>query len=381
MAGQSRQLSEAGDEPTSRRGLIAGVAGVTAGVAAGALMLPGAASAAAGQPVVQGAGNNAGTSQTSLTSATTGSTLAVVNSAAGTSGRALTCNGGTGTGAAISSAGTNAIIATASNSNAYGAIVNASTTTTGNGGAMLLQSNSSRNTALKVVGSGATTANLALPFSIGVDVAADYPVNLTGTRADFYTFTTVGGKGVYSRSNTVAITADGDGQFNGDVDITGTLTNQLATMTIDDPADPANKTLNHGLVASPDAKTVYDGVVTTDADGNATVSLPAYFGLLNGDFRYQLTAIGAPAPNLHVAAEIADNRFTIAGAPANGKVSWQVTGIRKDPYARDHPIVVEKPKPTAGTYRWPSGYGRPASSSTTATERRLHTQHSGQKLG
>lgn len=368
-------MAEEPTQPTSRRGLLAGAAGVTLG----ALAVPEAASAAAGQPVVQGASNNAGTSQTTLTSGTTGITLIVANTAASTAGRAMTCNGGSGIGAAVSSAGTHAMIASASNSNAYGAIVNASTTTTGNGGAMLLQSNTSRNTALKVVGSGATTANLALPFSIGVDVAADYPVNMTGTRADFYTLTTVGGKGLYSRGDTVAITTDGNGQFNGDVDITGTLTNQLAVTSIDDPADPANKTLNHALVASPDAKTVYDGVVTADADGNATVQLPAYFGLLNGDFRYQLTAIGGPAPNLHVATEITANRFTIAGAPANGKVSWQVTGIRKDPYARDHPVIVEKPKP-AGTFRWPSGYGKPPSSSTAAAERRLHAQKSGQQL-
>jgi hypothetical protein len=31
-----------------------------------------------------------------------------------------------------------------------------------------------------------------------------------------------------------------------------------------------------------------------------------WFGALNKDFRYQLTAIGAPGPNLHIAEEISD---------------------------------------------------------------------------
>lgn len=369
------------DGTTSRRGLVGGLTGVVAGAALGAIAVPSAASAAAGQPVVQGATNVAGTSATALTSAVaTSSTLLVTNTAAGTGGRALSCNGGTGMGAAISSAGTHGLVITASNSNAYGAIVNASTATTGNGGGMLVQSNTSKNTALRVLGSGATTANLAAPFSIGVDVAADYPININGTRTDFYTLTTVGGRGLYARSNTVAITADGNGQFNGDVDITGTLTNPMATMTIDDPADPANKTLNHAMVASPEAKTVYDGVVTADAAGNAAVQLPTYFPLLNGNFRYQLTPIGAAAPNLHVATEIVGNIFTIAGAPPNTKVSWQVTGIRKDPYAADNPVTVEKPKPNRGTFLYPRGYGRPPSSAAAAVERQQHARTTGQKL-
>ncbi|GAA1705778.1 hypothetical protein GCM10009765_63950 [Fodinicola feengrottensis] len=381
MPVERNDFQGSGERRTSRRGLVTGVAAAAGGAALGAVALPAAASASAGQAVIQGTTNFVGAVGTGLSSTTTtSSTLEVSNTASGSNGRALTCTGGSVLGAAISSGGTHAMLVTASNSNAYAAILTASTSTTGNGGALLVQSNSSHNTALRVIGSGATSANLAAPFSIGVDVAADYPVNMTGTRSDFYTLTTVGGKGLYARSGTVAITTDGNGQFNGNVDITGTLTNPMATMTIDHPADPANKTLNHALVASPEAKTVYDGVVTADADGNATVRLPAYFGLLNGDFRYQLTAIGAAAPNLHVATEIAGNAFTVAGAPANTKVSWQVTGIRKDPYARDNPVTVEKPKPTSGSFLFPSGYGQPPSASTSAVERQQHTRTTGQRL-
>ena len=37
---------------------------------------------------------------------------------------------------------------------------------------------------------------------------------------------------------------------------------------------------------------VYNGNVTTDGKGFATVKLPAYFQALNRDFRYQLTILG-----------------------------------------------------------------------------------------
>ena len=61
----------------------------------------------------------------------------------------------------------------------------------------------------------------------------------------------------------------------------------------------------------------------------------------NGDFRYQLTAIGAPCPGLYIARRIAGNAFSIAGGAPGVEVSWQVTGVRRDPYARAHPLVVE----------------------------------------
>jgi hypothetical protein len=74
------------------------------------------------------------------------------------------------------------------------------------------------------------------------------------------------------------------------------------------------------------------------------VVLPEWFEALNRDFRYQLTAIGAPAPELYIADEIEDNRFRIAGGQPNGKVSWTVTGIRQDAYAKAHPMQVEVDK-------------------------------------
>jgi hypothetical protein len=104
---------------------------------------------------------------------------------------------------------------------------------------------------------------------------------------------------------------------------------------------------------------IYNGVAVLDAAGEASVSLPDYFQALNSDFRYQLTAIGAPGPNLYVAEEISGNRFKIAGGKPGAKVSWQVTGVRQDAYAKAHRIPVEEDKPTEqrGHYLHPELFG------------------------
>ena len=60
-------------------------------------------------------------------------------------------------------------------------------------------------------------------------------------------------------------------------------------------------------------KNIYDGVVQLDVNGQAWVDLPQYFAALNRDFRYQLTAIGAPGPGLYIAQEVAGDRFKIEG--------------------------------------------------------------------
>lgn len=153
------------------------------------------------------------------------------------------------------------------------------------------------------------------------------------------------------------------GYFHGSVTVNGIFSKAAGSFRIDHPLDPANKYLSHSFVESPDMMNIYNGNIVLDAEGRATIELPAYFGALNNDFRYQLTAIGAPAPNLHVAEEIADNRFVIAGGSAGQKVSWQVTGIRQDAYAIAHRIPVEEDKPACerGTYLTPKLFGQPES--------------------
>jgi hypothetical protein len=137
----------------------------------------------------------------------------------------------------------------------------------------------------------------------------------------------------------------------------------MGTFKIDHPSDPENKYLVHSTVQSNEMMNVYNGNVTLDVKGEAVVTLPAYFVALNKEFRYQLTPLGAPGPNLYVAEEVKANRFKIAGGTAGMKVSWQVTGIRKDPYAKAHPIEVEVQKQgdERGKYLHPTEHGQPES--------------------
>ena len=155
------------------------------------------------------------------------------------------------------------------------------------------------------------------------------------------------------------------GRFNGNVDITGTLTKGAGAFKIDHPLDPANKFLTHSFVESPDMMNVYDGTVLLDSDGEAWINLPNWFEALNRDFCYQLTAVGTPSPNLYVAEEVSGNRFKIAGGQPGGKVSWQVTGVRHDAYAEAHRLPVEEDKPLEerGFYLHPEALGQPAKKS------------------
>ena len=155
------------------------------------------------------------------------------------------------------------------------------------------------------------------------------------------------------------------GAFGGDVNVTGTLTKGAGAFKIDHPLDPANKYLTHSFVESPDMMNIYNGTVLLDGSGEAWINLPNWFEALNRDFRYQLTAIGSPAPNLYVAAEVSGNRFKIAGGQPGGKVSWQVTGIRHDAYADAHRLAIEEDKPEEdrGYYLHPEIHGQPVEKS------------------
>jgi hypothetical protein len=132
-----------------------------------------------------------------------------------------------------------------------------------------------------------------------------------------YGYSEGSGNGVYGYS-----TSSYAGYFNGQVYVVGYLWKPGGGFKIDHPLDPENQYLNHSFVESPDMKNVYDGVVELDANGEAWVELPAWFEALNKDFRYQLTPIGAPGPNLYIAQEVQDNRFQIAGGTPGMKVSW-----------------------------------------------------------
>jgi hypothetical protein len=163
----------------------------------------------------------------------------------------------------------------------------------------------------------------------------------------------------------VVASAPTAGHFIGNVDISGTLTKGAGAFKIDHPLDPANKYLTHSFVESPDMMNIYNGTVVLDSNGEAWINLPDWFEALNRDFRYQLTAIGVPGPNLYVAEEVSGNRFKIAGGRAGAKVSWQVTGIRHDAYADAHrlPVEEDKAEEDRGYFLHPEVHGQPTEKS------------------
>jgi hypothetical protein len=160
-----------------------------------------------------------------------------------------------------------------------------------------------------------------------------------------------GGIGVFAASDTgFGLYVDmGDAHIThnatvgGDLTVTGTLTAGTKDFRIEHPLD-SNKWLRHSCVESSARKNVYDGKIVADANGQAQVQMPSYFEALNEDFCYQLTAVGASAPSLHVKQEVIQNMFVIAGANPGQKVCWQVTGTRKDATALANPLVVEEVK-------------------------------------
>jgi hypothetical protein len=156
------------------------------------------------------------------------------------------------------------------------------------------------------------------------------------------------------------VQVEGNLRVTRDINLTGNLTKGGGSFKIDHPLDPENKYLYHSFVESPDMMNIYNGTVTTDSNGNATVTLPEWFEALNQDFRYQLTVIGTFAQAI-VSREIKDNRFFVKTSKANVKVCWQVTGVRHDAYANKHRIAVEEQKPQQekGSYLYPDAFNKP----------------------
>jgi hypothetical protein len=187
---------------------------------------------------------------------------------------------------------------------------------------------------------------------IGVLGASDTNVGVQGICQSGYNFGVLGegpnaGVAAFNPNNSNAAYLASDccaAWFTGGVTVTGKISKGGGGFKIDHPLDPAKKFLNHSFVESPDMKNFYDGIAVTNKKGEAVVQLPKWFDAVNRDFTYQLTAVGTAAPNLHVRDELKNGRFTIAGAAASIKISWQVTGIRKDLWAEANRIIVEEPK-------------------------------------
>lgn len=151
------------------------------------------------------------------------------------------------------------------------------------------------------------------------------------------------------------------GYFVGPLHVNGAITGASKSFKIDHPLDPTNKYLLHTSVESSDMMNVYNGNIILDGNGEATVEMADWFEALNEDFRYQLTAIGAPGPNLYIANKINGNEFRIAGGTSGMEVSWQVTGIRHDAWANKNKVPVEQMKPEneRGKYLHPEEFNMP----------------------
>jgi len=151
---------------------------------------------------------------------------------------------------------------------------------------------------------------------------------------------------------------DGNVTINGKLNVIGQLSKGGGTFKIDHPLDPKNKFLVHSFVESPEMMNIYSGNTITDEKGYATVELPSYFEAANKDFRYQLTVIGSFAQSM-IHKEVSNNSFVIRTSQPEIKVSWQVTGVRNDNYAKMNPIEVEptKDEKDKGTYLHPEVYG------------------------
>jgi TGF-beta propeptide len=286
---------------------------------------------------------------------------------------------------AVGNAGAAPLIGSDSSSVGVGAVQGMSANGIGVYGVSTSTSTSSNNEGvygsgyIGVVGAGPSSSGIGVFGSSGGTGVEAYGVDgvySVGTQAGVYAYGNnwgvagtsqssngVGG-GFYNTTTGTALFAENQTKgsyaafFLGNVDVDGVLSKPGGSFKIDDPIDPAHKYLYHSFVESPDMMNIYNGNVTTDGSGLATVTLPNWFEALNRDFRYQLTVIGQFAQAM-VENEVSNHEFTIKTDKPNVKVSWQVTGIRQDAWANANRIPVEVSKAPAdqGLYLHPELFG------------------------
>jgi hypothetical protein len=307
-----------------------------------------------------GTNSTAGTGVAGFANAMSGTTSGVYGQSASPSGTGV--NGI----ATATSGSTTGVFGQSSSPNGNG-VLGVNTATTGFSPGVMGVTNSP--TSAGVYGHNATTTGH------GAAIQGQIEASPNGAAGVFATHAGVGlilnGLSGSNYSQMFSVDASGNGFYAGNLNVTGKLTKGSGSFKIDHPLDPANKYLSHSFVESPDMMNVYNGNVTTDRHGLATVVLPDYFEALNEDFRYQLTVVGKFAQAI-VAKEITSNRFVIRTSKPGVKVSWQVTGIRHDAYADAYRIPTEENKPTAeqGYYLHPEVFGQPASKSIQAVSQK-----------
>jgi len=350
----------------SRRALLAGMLGGIGAWAAATLGRAAPASAAVGDnlkagSVITAAGQSSGVTNNSSSNPT----WVVTQNGTGTAVRAV-ANAGTASRFTTTAAGKYAVVATNSaTSPGIGAAIQA------NGNVNVgLQAGSDESDAIVAVGfysginaegtgfagNGVVATCLAAGQSWGVSaIGQAQGVHAIANRATGENY------GVYAYTNST--TNGWAGYFENDVFIGGSVVAPAWVGQVDDPASPTTRWLQHAVVESSERVRTNSGTATLDSRGEATVQVPSRYPSLHTDHRYQLTAIGSPGPRLHVSRELdKSGTFAIGGGAAGQRVSWQLTGVRADPFARAHPLVTEQPKPSwrQGTYTHPELYGASA---------------------
>ncbi len=217
----------------------------------------------------------------------------------------------------------------------------------GKSGAVTIPGSLAVSSPISVTSNVANTTALNATNNVGTAFCAIS--NSTGTTA---AQVFAGGTGLFVSGSPAA-------SFVGDVHVSGTLSANTKQFLIDHPLDPENRILVHAGVESNERAVVYSGNVSCDESGNASVPLPDWLEALAADFRYQLTCIGGRS-DVYVSREVRDGGFGIAGGSPGQRVSWQVTGVRQDAWARTHELVVEEDKPAAerGQYLSPEAFGK-----------------------
>ena len=154
-----------------------------------------------------------------------------------------------------------------------------------------------------------------------------------------------GGNGTGGAGLRVASGINAAGVRGNAVEAYGNAMSNAAGYWVNPPPSsvPSGQMLQHAYVGSSEMKNIYDGIAVLDDSGQVIVQVPDYIAQLNGNFRYQLTPMGASMPNLYLADELMANTFRIAGGAPSGKVSWQITGVRQDSWATTNPVSAVAP--------------------------------------
>ncbi len=154
------------------------------------------------------------------------------------------------------------------------------------------------------------------------------------------------------------------GYFNGNVNITGSISKGSGSFLIDHPDDPLNKTLRHNFVESPENLCLYRGKAKLDANGEGIVEMPSYFKSLTeeDEASINLTPVGKPFPT---GCDWNDDftAFTVYGEPGR-EVYYIVLADRDDPVMRELYRPVEETKGEnngweKGKLLYPEAYGYP----------------------